>query len=229
MLLARLPLLCWEPPAPTAAPFLLASTHLWRDPPHHRDTSGFLHHQCLTRWLNHITVTLSWTTSRDCQGATEVAFMQVTFFFFFHLEKGLTPDVRMVSRENVLCLTSFQIRIKERSCPSQTSKISKLFLYKCRGQPQPVLLIPYSLSVNDYILSYSSLPQPWREVFFTSCPKRSAKWLWDAEELLYFTLGKVPPSRCTVWLQCHLSNILGFPRRKMRFLYQMFVLVIHII
>lgn len=66
---------------------------------------GTLHHECLTRWLNYIKLTFSWMTSRDLQGATVVAFMQVTFF---PLEKGLTPNVRMVPWENVLCLTSLR-------------------------------------------------------------------------------------------------------------------------
>lgn len=84
------------------------------------ETSGSIpHHECLTRWLNHIKLTLSWMTSQDCQGATEVVFMQVAFFFFSFGER-IDPRCQYGIMGKCTLLDVFQIRIKQRSCPSQT-------------------------------------------------------------------------------------------------------------
>ena len=157
------------------------------------------HTESLTRWLNYTQLTISWMTSRDCQDATEVAFMHVTFFF--RLEKGLTPDVKMVPGENILCLTSFRWGLNRGPAPPG-HQWSQSTSYKSEGvNLKPVFLIPYSMcvsqscptlcdpvdcsppgssvhgilqarilewvavlsiSMNKYILSYCSLPQPLR-------------------------------------------------------------------
>ena len=105
-----------------------------------------LHRECLTRWLNYIKLTFSWMTSRDCQGAAEVAFMHVTFF---HLEKGLTPDVKMVPGENVLCLTSVRRGLNGSPAPQWSHSTS----HKSEG-------------VNRSQFSSFHILYPWIIIFF---------------------------------------------------------------
>ena len=64
------------------------------------------HTECLTRWLNYTQLTISWMTSRDCQDATEVAFMHVTFFSTWR--KDWPQMSKWYWGKNILCLSSFR-------------------------------------------------------------------------------------------------------------------------